>query len=288
MNRGKVSIWCVVAVILSAAIVMCSVHSVIKYKELSNASAENVSVLEQKIVSNMRSGYVALMNISAGETISESMLTFSTQIVSDIDQVNFMDSSDIGKVAKTSLTAGMPVYKGNLSDESAEQLRERECSFIWLSSNLKDYDFVDVRILFRNGEDYIVAAKKPIYDTRISVNDVFLRLTEEEIQLLDSAIVDANMHDAKIYVTKYTNPEVQEASVVTYSPNSDVMRVIANDANIVERSEAALSVDARAAMDKRMQLFEEAYPDFKLEDQIGSSSLYDETFFNPATESEVQ
>ena len=136
MNRGKVSIWCVVAVILSAAIVMCSVHSVIKYKELSNASAENVSVLEQKIVSNMRSGYVALMNISAGETISESMLTFSTQIVSDIDQVNFMDSSDIGKVAKTSITAGMPVYKGNLSDESAEQLRERECSFIWLTEYL--------------------------------------------------------------------------------------------------------------------------------------------------------
>lgn len=288
MRKSKITVLDVTVAITAAAVMSAAGYGILKCNEINAVNEQSIAALEQQIVSNMRSGYVSMVDIKAGETVSESMLTYSTQLVSNVDQAYFMDASDLGKVARTSIVAGMPIYKSNLSDEKADQLRERECAFIWLSSNLKDYDFVDVRILFPNGEDYVVAAKKAIYDTRIRVNDVFLQLTEEEIQLLDSAIVDANMHNAKIYVTKYTNPEIQEASVITYSPNSDVMRVIANDANIVKRSEAALSVDARAAMDKRMMLFEEAYPGFTLNDQVGAGSLYDEQFFNAGNESGVQ
>ncbi len=62
------------------------------------------------------------------------------------------------------------------------------------------------------------------------------------------------------------------------------MRVIANDPNIVDVSASALAVDARAAMDKRMQLFEEAYPSFTLDENAGTNSNYDEQFFNAESE----
>lgn len=286
MRKTKMTIITVTALCLTATITAVTANALLKSISLTKESEQSVNQLEQYIANNTKSGYTALTEIKMGDTISESMLQWTTTMVSDVDQSMFIDASDLGKVATTTIAAGVPVYKSMVSEYAADSLRERECSFIWLSTNLKDFDFVDVRILFPNGEDYIVAAKKAIYDTRIQVNDVYLRLTEEEIQLLDSAIVDANMHNAKIYVTKYTAPEIQEASMVTYSPNSDVMRVIANDANIVERSATALSVDARSAMDKRLSLFEEAYPGFILEEDVGSNTRYDASFFE--AESEVQ
>lgn len=274
----------IATVVLAASLATTTGYTWYKYKELKAVDTENVQTLQQQLLSRTRSGYLALTNIKAGDIVTDSMVVFASNIVSDVTQDRFINADDIGKTAATNIEAGMPVYKSNVTDESPDALRERECSFIWLNSNLKDYDFVDVRILFPNGEDYIVAAKKSIYDTRIQVNDVFLRLTEEEIQLLDAAIVDANMHNAKIYVTKYVNPEIQEASEASYSPSSDVMRVIANDPNIVDVSASALAVDARAAMDKRMQLFEEAYPSFTLDENAGTNSNYDEQFFNAESE----
>lgn len=282
MRKAKVKMKLGLAVTctITGALLATSLFSTFKYKELADASQSSMQQVENMVLNNLRSGYVAATDIKMGEVITESMLSYSTKMISSVDQGCFMDASDLGKIATMSIGAGTPVYKTMLSDEEASGLRERECTFIWLNSNLRDYDFVDVRILFPNGEDYIVAAKKSIYNARIAVNDVFLRLTEEEIQMLDAAVVDANMHNAKIYVTKYVNPEVQEASKVTYSPGSDVMRVIAMDSNIVEKSAIALSVDARSAMDKRLQLFEEAYPDFRLNEDVGSNSNYDATYYS--------
>lgn len=272
------------SVVLAIAMSASTGFAYNKYKQLEAVDDENIQLLQQQILNRTRSGYVALTDIKAGEIITDSMISYASNMISDVGQDKFMSVDDVGKTASTNIEAGMPIYKSDVTDESPNTLRERECSFIWLNSNLKDYDFVDVRILFPNGEDYIVAAKKSIYDTRVQVNDVFLRLTEEEIQLLDAAIVDANMHNAKIYVTKYINPEIQEASEISYSPSSDVMRVIANDPNIVDVSAAALSVDARSAMDKRMQLFEEAYPAFTLNESAGTNTNYDEQFFNQESE----
>lgn len=131
---------------------------------------------------------------------------------------------------------------------------------------------MDVRILFPNGEDYIVAAKKSIKEVRIEINNVFLWLTEEEIQLLDAAIVDANLHNAKIYVTRYVKPEVQEASTPTYEPNSDVMRVMESNPNIVTESSRILSLTARSAMEQRIELFEKAYPEFEMKLEAGENT----------------
>lgn len=274
MKKSKITF--LDAALLAASISIASVgffsyQTIVQY---INGNNENLVALEQQIVSGVRYGYKAATDIKMGQVISESSLVYTSNMISDVDQSLFIDASDIGKVASISIQSGMPVYKFMVTDAESSGIRERECSFIWLNTNLSDYDNVDVRILFPNGEDYVVCAKKAVHDLRIEINNVFLHLTEEEIQLLDSAIVDANMHNARIYVTKYTNPSIQSASKITYSPSSDVMRVIAQDSNIVDVSAAALSVSAREAMDKRLSLFEEAYPDFTLEYEAGNNSRY--------------
>ena len=260
--------------VLSFCIPLTGFFCYVKQKEITLESSNSVTALKNYITSNLRTGYRAVVDIDAGQMISESLVESSNIICSDVDQSLFIDANDIGKIATVNIAAGMPIYSTMVSAELAENYRERECSFIWLNTNLKNNDFVDIRILFPNGEDYIVCSKKSIKNPSIASNNVFLWLTEDEILQLDAAIVDANLHDAKIYVTKYLKPEVQEASIVTYAPNADILRAIQNDPNLVDRSAAHLSATARNAMESRLKLFEEANEGFQLNTEVGSNSNY--------------
>lgn len=286
-NKGVLLHGCV-AFVVAVTLVVATIFGYSKLNEFQLTSRQNIEMLEYTIQSNTRTVWCAATDISMGARITESML-IQTTIFSNLDPSHYFDpSEDLGKVATVPISTGMPVFKDMMSVELAEDLHERECSFIWLNTNLQENDFVDVRIMFPNGEDYIVASKKAVHNLRIAVNDVFLWLTEEETQLLSSAIVDANMHNARIYVTKYIKPEVQEASTPTYTPSSEVIRVITQDPNIVEKSTIALSVTARKAMDQRLQLFEEAYPGFSLNINAGSNSYYDATIdYNNGGEAEL-
>lgn len=254
----------VIIVLLIIVLLGGGVFSYLTISNLQKRAAEDTSALQNKLTSVTRSGYVAVVDIKMGDVVTENMLEYKSDLSSDADQGLFITKSDIGKVATITIPAGTPIFTNMVSVELAQDYHEKECSFIWLSTNLEANDYVDVRILFPNGEDYIVAAKKCIKNPLISANNVFLWLTEEEIQSLDAAVVDANLHNAKIYTTKYVKPEVQEASIANYEPNADVMRVMQSDPNIVTASARALSAEARAALENRIKLFEQAYPDFVL------------------------
>lgn len=272
--RNKERLWQAVVIVLSLLCLVISAFAAVRIKEVVGASSSSITALQTQIKTNMRAGYRALVDIDAGEMITDSMVEYSSNLPSDIDQSLFITGEDIGKVATISINAGTPILTEMVSAQLAADYHERECSFIWLNTNLEDNDFVDVRILFPNGEDYIVAAKKSIKEVNVAANNVFLWLTEDEIQLLDAAIVDANLHNAKIYVTKYIKPEVQEASTVTYAPNTSVLTVIRDDPNIVDVSAANLSAEARAGIENRLELFEKAYPDLELNLDAGSNSGY--------------
>ena len=62
--------------------------------------------------------------------------------------------------------------------------------------------------------------------------------------------------------------------MVTYAPNTSVLSVIRNDPNIVDASAANLSAEARASMENRLELFEEAYPELEFSTEVGSNTGY--------------
>ena len=284
--RSRDNILVVIAVALIAlSLCISGVFAIYKVREIIEESSASVILLQNELNTRTRSGYVAVADIDAGEVITDSLVQYSNKIISDVDQRLFINEDDIGKVSVISITAGTPILTDMVSAKLTENYRERECAFIWLNTNLQDNDFVDVRIVFPNGEDYIICAKKSIKNVNIAANNVFLWLTEDEIQLLDSAIVDASLHQAKIYVTKYLKPEVQDASVITYNPNASVLTAIRNNPNIVNEAASNLSADARLAVEKRISLFEEAYgaesdwelpyDEYQFKDSIGENDRYD-------------
>ena len=59
--------------------------------------------------------------------------------------------------------------------------------------------------------------------------------------MISSAIVDAFRYNgAKLYVNKYTDPGLQEASIPTYPVNYDVLQLINGNPNILDEARTAL------------------------------------------------
>ena len=116
---------------------------------------------------------------------------------------------------------------------------------IALPSDLKTDDTVDVRLRLPNGADYVVLSKKkvkvPEAGGNQSYSTVSLNLNETEILLMSAAIIDYyKIQGSKIYINKYTDPGLQKASMLTYIPSEDALRVINKDPNQLAKAKAAL------------------------------------------------
>ena len=261
----------IAAVVSGVLVIGLAAGAAVSYHRMEALKADayqKVTLLQQKVTTTRRTGYVASADIKMGTLLTENMLVQSTDISSDVPQELFITDADLGKAAVVDISMGQPVLTNMVTNPLTDNFHERECGFIWLNSNLEDYDYVDIRILYTNGEDYVVAAKKAVTGVSIQANNCFVQLTEEEILSLDAAIVDANLHGAKIYTTKYIKPALQEASVVNYNPNTDVIQLMSEDPNIVSASARELSVKARNDVEKRLKLFKEAYPEYEYHDSI--------------------
>ena len=98
------------------------------------------------------------------------------------------------------------------SDNLSVDLRSREFNMISLPSTLVEGDYIDIRILYPTGEDYLVVAGKEVVGTGANAdsNSIFLELDEEEIVRMSSAIIESYIADGiNVYATKYINPDEQ-------------------------------------------------------------------------------
>lgn len=265
-------IWISIIVVLVICTIVVFVIMNKQKGDLVKQAQENETALAAKIQSMYRAGYVAATDIRMGEMITETNVVYSASIVSDIDIANFITEEDFGKCAVVNIPGGTPVMLTEVSDPMEYKLTERQCGFIYLNSNLVANDFVDVRIMFPNGVDKVVVPKTPIKSPQPLINACYLWLTEAQNDLLSAAIVDANLNGAKIYVNKYINPAVEEASIITYQPNIDVIEYMKSNVDALAKSEEALrealNSAARDRLDQNMREFYELYPEYVLTDEI--------------------
>lgn len=92
--------------------------------------------------------------------------------------------------------------------EPTIDLRLQEFNMVTLPSDLVENDYIDVRVRFPSGEDYSVLVGKKV--EAYSNNTIFIKLTEDEILTVGSAIVEAYMLDGtKLYANKYVDPANQ-------------------------------------------------------------------------------
>lgn len=219
-----------------------------------------LATYENTINQNQRTIYRALEDIPAGTAISDKNTEIVT-VFSDQNTSVYMTEEDFGKIAVADIAAGQNICANMIGNELQFSLRECEYALLTLNNNLQQYDLIDVRIMYPNGENYVVLTKKCIQTLDLANNNILLWLEEDEIQDMSSAIVDIFLHDGAIlYTTKYIE-DGQEPLKRNYQPSNDVMIAIANDPNIVDEALAELTArmnaNLRAEVDRRLSIFED-------------------------------
>lgn len=152
-------------------------------------------------------------------------------------------------VAKIDLKAGTILTKDMLttsSEQVTNDLRKQEYNMLSLPTDLVDGDFVDVRIRFGNGQDYIVVSKKQVSIPEIAgapaEGVININLSEDESIAMSSAIIELyQLKAVEMYVSRYTDPGMQVAATPTYPVSSESLNLMDSNPNIVDEAKAAIA-----------------------------------------------
>ena len=225
-TRRKIKKGSVVAVVLVILVIMAVIVGYfLTTKTMRAAYDMQVSSLQDKLEANTHAVYVAAVDIQAGKVIEESML-YSEEHLSTRSE-DLFTKEDIGRTALVNIPAGTvltTVLATSPSDESTSRLVEYTC--MYLSALTEEGSYIDVRIRYQNGEDETVLGKKRVEKLSLAASSCYLNVSEVEQQRMSSAINDADAYDAVIYTTIYTNPSLQEASLITYVPRAETIAII--------------------------------------------------------------
>lgn len=122
------------------------------------------------------------------------------------------ETSLYNRVVKTKVSVNMPILEALLYPESEQPDKDeriQEFNFIQIPSDVNVNDYIDVRIQFPGGEDYSVLIGKKI-EKIAGENTIFIKMNEEEIMAMSSAIIEAYMQKGvRLYANKYTDPATQ-------------------------------------------------------------------------------
>ena len=204
---------------------------------------------EQQEKASLVTVYVLNKDLDSGEEFTQSDLQ-TTQVTKTNAPTDYLTPSDLGNknMAKIKLTSGTVLSKEMVYTENEDvgnDVRKQEYNMIILPADLETGDFVDVRITFPSGIDYIVVSKKQVEIPNIggvdSTDTVWMNLTEDEILAMSNAIYEAyQLIGSKLYINKYSEPGMQEAAIPTYPIKREVLQLVQGNPNIVEEAKNAL------------------------------------------------
>lgn len=243
-----------VALIIVIAIAVGGLFFVRKNRLIESRYENTIMELQSRISAVDRVIYCAAADLKAGTVLNEGCLV-ETAVMSD--RTDYISSADFGKMLLVDVGEGMEITRAMIAEVVRDTgVRELEYDWIEITSNIEPMDYVDVRILYPDGTDYIVLSKKQVRnlsDTKLICD---LWNTEEELLLLDSACVDAYLYaGSRIYMSRYIFPELQEASVVNYIPSEQIITLIKENPNILQVASAYLSEELRKQQEERIETF---------------------------------
>ena len=153
---------------------------------------------------------VVMLNddVIQGETITADMLT-TARVHKSSSPANQAGYNAVGKIAKYNIPANIPLVNSMFGDQIVTtDERIQEISSVALPTGLVEGEYIDVKIKMASGLEYVVLPQ--IRVERIFGNTVWLYLDEEQLYLLNSAIVDTYLNEGvTLYGVKYVDPTTQ-------------------------------------------------------------------------------
>jgi hypothetical protein len=203
-------------------------------------------------------------NVEEGEVLSDNDLEEVMLHVATGKMKGQSRSEYEGKCTKLSMEKGTFLSSELVYDFPgvADDERLLDLSYVKLNEKMEAGDYVDIRISFRNGSDYVLLSRKKICDISGNGTDdsygetgnaLWLQVNEEEILRLASAVVDSFYQEGcEIYAIEYVS-EMQKEAKITYPVNATVKKLISQDANITELAQGNLSEEQQAKLRESLE-----------------------------------
>ncbi len=207
------------------------IYSHIKTDELKT---ELIAVKSEMSSRKLRHVYILKNKKQKGEELRNTDL-IECDIYSKDEVFAVTKSEDlIGKklkidVGEMSVINTDMLYKEDISDD----VRLHEYLFLDLHDEITEGSYIDIRIAFPNGEDYIVAEHKRV--EKRNESSIYVYVNEEEILLLSSAKVDLNTYvGARVYAILYAR-DYQNPANKDYTANEHVCELAEWDPNMIKK-----------------------------------------------------
>ncbi len=219
----------------------------------------------QYVADQSENAYALNRDVQAGEQITKSMLEPVYVSKAAASEDRFLENTwkaaeeeGIPYFAKTNLKAKTPLTESIVYAEEkiTNDIREGEYAFIELPSKLEVGKYIDIRIQFPTGDDFVLFSKKKVKDA-LGVT-VWFDIDEGEIMTMSSAIVDAYEQGAKIYAMSYVDGHMQEKAEMNYPVKLNVKELIEKDPNIVNIAKLNLEMQNRARVEENLKVMDEA------------------------------
>lgn len=193
-----------------------------------------------------------------GLTVTDDSLMPISVPQSLVGNAYITNSSDIvGQYFKVNITPGTPITTDMImAEDYDETLRDIDVSVNSWVVGMRRGDYVDMVLTLPMGQEYIVLPHKRIQ--QINERTVKMYLTESDRHTYQSALVDYYLHSgagARLYLTKYVEPGVQDAAIPYYAVSEAVKSAMLQDPNILNVAEITAQSTLRPAIDASLNQF---------------------------------
>lgn len=212
------------------------------YIQNKNQIEQNAKLMEQNAqvqaqlaqIGTMTTVFQVASKQKSGAEIKENDLIEVSVPTSSLSDNAVLNKADIvGKFYKIDTNTGTTITTDLLMEQSDEVLKyTRDIPLSYLPVGTKEGDYLDFRMLFSTGEEYQVISHKRI--EKILGNIISVKMSEEELQVYNAAMIDYGIYQSKglvFYVTKYLEPgnatdtlayypvQHEAESMIMYNPN---------------------------------------------------------------------
>lgn len=251
------------AIILVIFVLLVCVCGFFLYQSKANEKnlKQQVADLEWEIESNRQFVYVATNDLTKGTVLEEGVNVEIQENVTALPIEFYMQETDLGKTLTVDVQAYEPIMASMLTAEAfTKDTRDYEIGVANLMVDQRENDYVDIRIMFPNGEDYIVCSKIKVKKLLLENSIFYANLNESEILTLASATIDAyTISGTKIYLTRYVESNLQEEAIPNYPVRDETLALMASDPNILEVAQETLNYEARRALEEKLATLSEEH-----------------------------
>lgn len=250
-------------IVILTLLVLAAAGTAVYLKMTLNDTQDVLASAQEEMQANKKIVYVVSTDdgfgISKGEILQENVNVKKQQIYSGLEDYNYITEEDIGSTAVVDMYEGMTVMTNMVTPlDVANDTREYELQVVNLMVDQKENDYVDIRIMFPDGTDFLILPKKPVYNLNLENCVFWTYLNEEEILRMSSATIDAyTITGTKIYATRYVESSLQEQATPNYLVNAYVQDMMDPtsafyDINLLTKAIDTLNADARSNLEERL------------------------------------